>query len=162
MSYAHFLICSFSTVEFGELFVCFRYKSVVGYMIRKHFISVHLLSLHSANKSFVKLRLILMRPNLAVFFLYFGSCFWCLKLTQNPWTMPDSSYLCSCPFMSYGLPNLTSRFAWVLSPFSCTTLTSVTSLSSGHCLSLFTDALLDCRAASFSLPTVAPPLTIWE
>lgn len=78
MSYAQFLICSFSTVEFGELFVCFRYKSVVGYMICKHFISVHLLSLHSASKSFVKLKLILMRPNSAVFSYILPSPIWVL------------------------------------------------------------------------------------
>ena len=116
MPYAHFLICIFSTVEFGELFVCFRYKSVVGYVTCKYFISVHLLSLHSTNTSFAKQKLILMRPNLAgFFFICFGSCFWCLKQTQNAsWAMPDSS----CPFISYGFRNLTSRCLCVPSSFS--------------------------------------------
>lgn len=75
MSYVHALICNFSIVEFGELFVYFRYKSVVGYMICKYFISVHSLSLCSTNNSFAKLKLILMRPNSTVFSSILGHVF---------------------------------------------------------------------------------------
>lgn len=123
-------------------------------MICKYFISAHLLSLHSTNKSFAKQKLVLMKPNLAVFFfIYFGSCFWYLKQTQTAsWPMPDSSCLGSCSFISYEFPNLTSRCHYVQSSFSwhCLNLCHISCL--GHC-SIFTDAFA-CRAASWSVPTV--------
>ena len=42
------LIGLFFTVEFGEFFIYSSYKSVVEYMICKHFISVYNLSSHSS------------------------------------------------------------------------------------------------------------------
>jgi hypothetical protein len=141
-------------------------------MTCKYFISVHLLSLHSTNTFFCKAKVNFDEAKFSrFFFIYFRWWFWCLKQTQNAsWPLPDSSCLGSCPLISYGFPNFTSRCLHVQSSFSwhcltfITSLTWVTVLASSLMLLLVGLLLGHCQLWSHSFPSqdISVSPTIWK